>query len=346
MTVTAVALSGGADSAFAAYLLKKEGPVLGLFALLSQANPEKEIDRVRSICVKLHIPLHIVDLREAFQEKIIGYFKEAYRRGLTPNPCVLCNREIKFGLLLQKALELGAERLATGHYARLVYDEKLGQNLLYKARDQGKDQSYFLAYLTQEQLNRAVFPLGEWSKEEVLRRSLRLGLFTLTAPESQEVCFIKGDYRQLFASEEFPPGEIVTVFGRVVGRHHGLYAYTIGQRRGLRIRLGRPYYVVSLDTEKNRVIIGPKKYLYAREFLVHRLNWLYPLDFTKPFQAEVRIRYRHKEAPATVYALSQDTVKVVFERPQPAITPGQFAVFYQRDLVLGAGEIGEVSQNF
>ncbi len=346
MTVTAVALSGGADSAFAAYLLKKEGPVLGLFALLSQSNPEKEIDRVRSICGKLDIPLHIVDLREAFQEKIVGYFKEAYRRGLTPNPCVLCNREIKFGLLLQKALELGAERIATGHYARLVYDEKLGQNLLYKALDQGKDQSYFLAYLTREQLNRAVFPLGEWSKEEVLRRSLRLGLFTLTAPESQEVCFIKGDYRQLFASEDFPPGEIVTVFGRVVGRHHGLYAYTIGQRRGLRIRLGRPYYVVSLDTEKNRVIIGPKKYLYAREFWVHRLNWLYPLDLTKPFQAEVRIRYRHKEAPAMVYALGQDTVKVVFERPQPAITPGQFAVFYQGELVLGAGEIGEVSQNF
>ena len=270
---------------------------------------------------------------------MVRYFKEAYRQGLTPNPCIVCNREIKFGLLLEEAEELGASAVATGHYARLLHDSKTGQKLLYKGLDQGKDQSYFLAYLTPLQLARAEFPLGEWEKQEVLRAAIRLGLFTLTAPESQEVCFIRRDYRELFSEEQFPPGEIVTVSGRVVGRHRGLYAYTIGQRRGLRLRMGRPYYVVALNPEKNQVIVGPKKYLYRREFWVHKTNLLYPLPLDKPFRALVRIRYRHQEAPATVYPKTPDRWRVVFERPQPAITPGQFAVFYQEDLVLGAGEI-------
>ena len=339
MVTTAVALSGGADSAFVAYLLKQQGPVFGLFALLSHRDPEREIERVRLICNRLNIPLEIVDLREVFQQRIITYFKEAYRHGLTPNPCIVCNREIKFGLLLKKALELGAERLASGHYARLVYNKDLKRTLLYKARDLNKDQSYFLAYLRGDQLEKAILPLGEWSKEDVKRESLRLDLFTLTAPESQEVCFIRNDYRKLFSSERFPSGEIITVHGRVVGRHHGLYAYTIGQRRGLRLCLGRPYYVIALDPKKNQVIIGPKKYLYRQEFFVNKLNLLYPLKMEQPFRASVRIRYRHKEALATIYPVSRDTVKVVFDRPQPAVTPGQFAVFYQGELVLGGGEI-------
>lgn len=335
----AVALSGGADSSFAAYLLKGKGPILGLFALLSQADPEREIARVREICARLDIPCHVVDLREAFRERIIGYFKEAYRQGHTPNPCVICNREIKFGLLLERARELGAEVMATGHYARLVTDQKTGRRLLYKGRDRGKDQSYFLAYLTPTQLSQASFPLGDWEKQEVLKAAIRLGLFTLTAPESQEVCFIRGDYRELFSEEHFPPGEIVTVSGRVVGKHRGLYAYTIGQRRGLGLRLGRPYYVVALNPETNRVIVGPKKYLYRREFWVHRINLLYPLRLDAPFEASVRLRYRHKEAPATIHPETPERWRVVFEHPQPAVTPGQFAVFYREDLVLGAGEI-------
>ncbi len=339
MGVTAVALSGGADSAFAAHLLRKEGTCLGLFALLSQADPQREIARVQEICKRLDLPCHVVDLRDAFQKLVIDYFIKAYRQGLTPNPCIVCNREIKFGLLWQEAQRLGASVLATGHYVRLRFDPESGRTLLYKGRDLRKDQSYFLAALRPEQLAKASFPLGDWLKSDVLKEAIKLGLFTLTAPESQEVCFIQGDYRRLFSAEDFPPGEIVTVSGRVVGQHHGLYAYTVGQRRGLGLRLGRPYYVLALDTQNNRLIVGPKKYLYRRKFWVHRLNLLYPLDTSRSFKAAVRIRYRHQEAPATIYPEEKERWLVVFDRPQPAITPGQFAVFYQEDLVLGAGEI-------
>ena len=336
----AVALSGGADSAFAAYLLRQKHEVLGLFALLAPQDPEQEIERVKRLSEKLSIPLKVVDLREAFREKIISYFKEAYRQAKTPNPCILCNREIKFGLLLEEALALGAEKLATGHYVRLFFDEKNGCYLLKKGVDPGKDQSYFLALLRQEQLARALFPLGEWRKEEVIKEAVRLGFFELTAPESQEVCFIRGDYRHLFADEDFPPGDLVTVSGKVVGRHQGLFAYTIGQRRGLGVRLGRPYYVVALDPEKNQVIIGPKKYLSRRALLLQNWHLLCP-QRGLPERALVRIRYRHREAPARLER-QNSSLRVVFDRPQQAITPGQFAVFYEDQLVLGGGEISRV----
>ncbi len=338
MELTAVALSGGADSALAAHLVAQQRPCLGLFALLSQPNPSREIERVEEICRRLQLSCHVVDLTKPFREKIIHYFINAYRQGLTPNPCMLCNREIKFGLLWEEAQRLGASVMATGHYARVEYNPRLDQHLLYKGLDKGKDQSYFLALLSPKQLSHALFPLGHWQKQEVLKEAIRLGLFTLTAPESQEVCFIKGDYRKLFTDLDFPPGDIITVSGQVVGQHKGLYAYTIGQRRGLGLRLGRPYYVVGLDITHNRLIVGPKKYLYRKEFWAHKLNLLYPLPLQRPFKALVRIRYRHQEAPATVYPEDQ-TLHIVFDHPQPAITPGQFAVFYRDDLVLGAAEI-------
>jgi len=332
-------MSGGADSAFSAYLLRRAGhEVVALFALLAQEEPEREVQRVQRLCTKLRIPLEVVDLRQAFQEKIIAYFKEAYQKALTPNPCVLCNREIKFGLLLQEALRRGAEKLATGHYVRLYFDSQKGCYFVKKGRDQGKDQSYFLALLGQEQLSRALFPLGEWIKEEVIKETLKLGLFEITAPESQEVCFIRGDYRQLFRDDAFPPGEIVTVSGRVVGKHRGLYAYTIGQRRGLGVRLGRPYYVVALDPEKNQVVIGTKKHLARREVLVQKLHRVCP-RLPWPEEAWVRIRYRHREARAKLYPLGEEGLRLVFHTSQKAITPGQFAVIYQDDLVLGGGEI-------
>ncbi len=338
----AVALSGGADSAFTAYLLRQRHEVFGLFALLAQADPEREIARVRKICQKLSIPLEVVDLREIFHQRIIGYFKEAYRQAKTPNPCIVCNREIKFGLLLEKALNLGAEKLATGHYVRLFWDGEHECYLLQKGVDPAKDQSYFLALLRQEQLEKAVFPLGTWRKREVIREAVRLGLFELTAPESQEVCFIRGDYRELFKDEDFPPGEIVTLSGRVVGRHRGLFAYTIGQRRGLGVRLGRPYYVVALDPERNRVIIGPKRYLARRELLVERPHLVCPRRGL-PERALVRVRYRHQEAPACLEP-QNGLLKITFQRPQQAITPGQFAVFYDGELVLGGGEICRIPE--
>ncbi len=333
----AVALSGGADSAFAAHLLRQEHEVFGLFAVLAQRDPEREIERVNRICQKLSIPLHVVDLREAFSARVISYFKQAYREARTPNPCIVCNREIKFGLLLEKALALGAEKLATGHYVRLSHDPDVGCYLLKKGVDPDKDQSYFLALLDQEKLARTVFPLGTWRKQEVIRESVKLGLFELTAPESQEVCFIHGDYRQMFADEDFAPGEIVTVSGRVVGGHRGLFAYTIGQRRGLGIRLGKPYYVVALDPQRNRVIIGPKKYLLRQTLRLKDVHLVCPAKGL-PERCLVRLRYRHREAPATVRRTDHG-VEVIFDKPQPAITPGQFAVFYEEDAVLGGGEI-------
>ncbi len=335
----AVALSGGADSAFAAYLLRQKGyEVIALFALLGQAKPEQEIKRVKRICARLSLPLEIVDLRQEFQKKIVTYFKEAYRKAYTPNPCILCNREIKFGLLLEKALALGAQKMATGHYVRLAFDASQRCYFIEKGVDRSKDQSYFLAFLTQTQLAQTVFPLGEWHKKDVLQETIKLGLFEITAPESQEVCFIHGDYRQLFEDEAFPPGEIVTLTGRVVGKHHGLYAYTVGQRRGLGVRLGRPYYVLDLDPETNRVIIGPKKYLLRREVILQKLHQVCPA-LSWPKEALVRVRYRHKEARAELHMLDKDRLLVRFKTPQPAITPGQFAVIYENDRVLGGGEI-------
>ena len=333
----AVAVSGGVDSASAARLLSRDHEVVLVHALFTPDPPDEE--RIEKLARFLNLPYEIIDLREAFRKRVIEYFRQAYTSGLTPNPCVICNRELKFGLLLKAVLSRGAERLATGHYARVVYDRGLGRYLLYRGRDRQKDQSYFLHQLSQEALSRVIFPLGNYLKEEVVREAVRLGFFNLTAPESREVCFIKKDYRDFFRDLSFPPGEIVTVDGRVVGRHQGIYAYTVGQRRGLGVRLGRPYYVIALDTRKNRVIIGEKRHLFRRECLVSRVNFIYPLDPERPFRAEVRIRYRHKEAPAEVVPLGNGLFKIKFDKPQRAITPGQFAVFYRGELVLGGGEI-------
>ncbi len=334
----AVAISGGVDSAFSAWLLSRTHEVLLIHALFVP-DPKPDTSRVQEIARFLKLPLKVVDLREAFSKKVISYFKEAYLRGLTPNPCVVCNKLVKFGLLLEEAKRLGARKLATGHYARVKFDSALGRYLLFKGRDPGKDQSYFLHQLSQDALSSVVFPLGDYLKEEVIKEAVSLGLFNLTAPESQEVCFIKGDYRELFKESEFLPGEIVTTDGRVVGRHRGLFAYTVGQRRGLGLRLGKPYYVVRIDAKRNRVVVGTQKELYRKTLRVSKVNFVYPVDAKRPFRALVKIRYRHKEAPATVVPLGSGIFEVIFDRPQKAITPGQFAVFYEGDMVLGGGEI-------
>ncbi len=333
----AAAISGGVDSAFAAWLSARSEKVLLLHALFTESSPD--LKRLEKIAHFLKAPLEILDLRSAFKALVLEYFKKAYLKGLTPNPCVICNRELKFGLLLKEALKRGAEALVTGHYARVVFDPALKRYLLYKGRDPGKDQSYFLHQLSQEALSKARFPLGEWLKAEVIKEASKIGLFPLTAPESQEVCFIKGDYRELFKDLAAPSGEIVTVEGKVVGRHKGLYAYTVGQRRGLGVRLGQPYYVVRLDPRTNRVVIGKKKDLYRQECVVDQVNFIYPLDPSQPFRAAVRVRYRHAESPAWVEPLGKGRFRVRFDQPQRAIAPGQFAVFYREDLVLGGGEI-------
>ncbi len=335
----AVALSGGVDSSTAAYLLKEAGhDVFGIFLLLAQPAPEEEIQRLKRICAHLSISLEVVDLRQQFAASVIEYFRRAYLKGKTPNPCVVCNRKIKFGLMLEAARARGAEKLATGHYVRLFREEKSGCFYIRKGRDLRKDQSYFLCLLDQNQLRDLTFPLGEYTKDEVIKIARQVGYFGLTSAESQEVCFIRGDYRELFPPDLASPGPIVTTDGRVVGRHRGLFNYTVGQRRGLGLRLGEPYYVIYLDVENNRLIVGPKAELYRHFFWVRRPHFVCPDQVSLPLRVRVRIRYRHTEALAWVERDGSD-LKVVFDTPQRAVTPGQFAVFYRDDIVLGGGEI-------
>ncbi|WP_456432814.1 tRNA 2-thiouridine(34) synthase MnmA [Thermosulfuriphilus sp.] len=335
----AVALSGGVDSSTAAYLLKMAGhEVFGLFLLLAQAHPEKEVARLKQITKHLGIELKVIDLRREFASKVVTYFRQAYLEGKTPNPCVVCNQRIKFGAMLEAARRLGAERLATGHYVRLSLERESSCLYIRKGRDPRKDQSYFLCLLDQDQLNSLLFPLGGYTKDEVIKIASQAGYFGFTSPESQEVCFIQGDYRKLFPEELVSPGPIVTTDGRQVGIHRGLFNYTVGQRRGLGLRLGRPYYVVFLDTSRNRLIVGPKKDLYRQEFFVLRPHFVCPEKISFPLRARVRIRYRHTEAPARIDRIG-DRLRVIFDSPQRAVTPGQFAVFYRDDIVLGGGEI-------
>lgn len=349
----AVALSGGLDSAVAAALLKEENyRVIGLHFLtgyeygpddsappksLSHANPW-----VDEVSKQIGIPLEVYDCSEAFEREVVHYFVDAYRSGQTPNPCVVCNQRIKFGVILEKVKALGASMLATGHYARIHRDVD-GPYALLKGVDRVKDQSYFLARLTQEQLSQAMFPLGIYTKEEVRVMARRLGLKSFRERESQELCFVRHpsykdflSYRGEFFSR---PGPIVNTGGDVLGRHQGLHAYTVGQRKGIGIPASAPYYVVRLDRKGNRLIVGSKFELAATECMVTNVNWIgiEPLD--KPIAAQTRIRYRHQAADSVLRPSTSENVEVRFLKAQYAITPGQAAVFYQDERVLGSGWI-------
>jgi tRNA-specific 2-thiouridylase len=341
---TAVAVSGGVDSMIAAHLLKQDDPnVFGLHFLTGFEPPPADGGTIsaKSIGDRLDMPVHVVDVSADFKRCVVDYFSAAYRAGETPNPCMVCNPSIKFGALLRHAQGLGAEHLATGHYA-VVGRDAAGRYRLSKGADARKDQSYFLARLTQAQLARACFPLGSLTKPEVREIAVRLGLQPAVPDESQDVCFIKsGSYAAFIASMGGPPlepGLIETVGGEVIGRHKGLHAFTVGQRRGIDCPAAEPYYVVRVDTARNRLVVGRKKDLLAAECSVARISWIAPPP-EAPFHAGVRVRYRTPETPATVTPLSADSARVRFDSPQAAVTPGQAAVFYDGDEVLGAGFI-------
>ncbi|HYR02377.1 MAG TPA: tRNA 2-thiouridine(34) synthase MnmA [Syntrophobacteria bacterium] len=344
----AVALSGGVDSAVAAMLLKGLGRrVVALHMSLSPHDPGRPGESVRTLAKRLGVPLHSVDLRPAFLEQVIQPFLEVYRRGMTPNPCVLCNPRIKFSLLHRHAVDLGIRWLATGHYARIAPPESDGRLRLLRGRDRAKDQSYFLFGLTQEHLSHALFPLGALLKGEVRKIAASAGLPVSSRPESQEICFIPdNDYRR-FVEERtgthlLPArGPVVDVDGRQVGEHDGIHRFTIGQRRGLRIPSSAPYYVVGLEPETNTVRVGRRKDLQRREFLVTDVNWIGIPAPGGPLEALVQVRSRHQEAPA-VLAPDTERVLVRFHEPQSAVTPGQAAVFYRGDEVLGGGMIQQV----
>ena len=349
----AVAMSGGVDSSVAAALLKKDGhEVIGVTMLLhspsGQNNNVKPLlpDTVadaRKVAVKLNIPHHVIDLRDDFDRIVITDFCREYSRGRTPNPCVLCNRDIKFGKLWEKAKELGAGYLATGHYARIVKDKNSGKFLLKKGRDKLKDQSYFLCRLTQEQLGHTLFPLGGMTKVEVRQIAKEMDLPAAARPESQEICFIKGDDYAAFLKEhlqqEIKPGPILDSPGNILGKHRGIPFYTIGQRKGLGIATKNSLYVTAIDTERNAIIVGIKEETYSDGLAADNINWISGEWPELPVKMKAAIRYRHPGVEAIVNSGDKTVVSVKFAEPQAAVTPGQTVVFYDGDTVTGGGTI-------
>ncbi|MBR9985463.1 MAG: tRNA 2-thiouridine(34) synthase MnmA [Desulfosarcina sp.] len=339
----AIAVSGGVDSLVSAYLLKQQqSDVFGIHFLTGYEKPaEAGSEGIKALGRQLDLPVFIVDLKAQFKTMVVDYFTAAYRNGETPNPCLVCNPAIKFGALLDQARRLGASRLATGHYARV----EGGQGMRYRLRrgvDESKDQSYFLSRMTQEQLMCACFPLGTLTKANVRALATAEGLQPVTRQESQDVCFIRdtgyADFLVRTTGVRPRPGDIVDTAGHRVGTHSGLHRYTVGQRRGIDCPASEAYYVVRIDARRNRLVVGFKDELAVDSCRVSAVNWIAGVP-DGPVQADTRIRYRHKAVPATVSPVGHDGAVVRFDQPQDAVTPGQGAVFYRGDEVLGGGWI-------
>jgi tRNA-specific 2-thiouridylase len=356
MATIVVGMSGGVDSSVAAALLAGAGhAVIGVTLRTAPwTEPVEETGRFGSCCSPgaardaravarhLGIPYYLLNHEREFGAAVVADFVREYRAGRTPSPCVVCNREVKFGTLLRRALAWEADGVATGHYARVARDPVSGRVLLYRGRDPAKDQSYFLWPLSQAQLARAHFPVGELTKAEVRATAQALGLATAAAPESQELCFVSGDYREFLrprAPEAFLPGPIVDQTGRQIGVHGGLAAYTIGQRRGLGVGGGPARYVVAVDPVRNAVVVGDGAALLAAGLVATDVNLIAVERLEASLPAEVRIRHNGPRVPAVIAPRSPGEVEVRFAAPQRAVTPGQSAVFYDGDLVLGGGRI-------
>ncbi|GAB4232743.1 MAG: tRNA 2-thiouridine(34) synthase MnmA [Stanieria sp.] len=347
MNKVVVGLSGGVDSSVAAATLQAQGyQVVGLTLWLmkgkGQCCSEGMVDAAR-ICEQLGIEHQIVDIRDVFQENIIDYLVSGYEAGVTPLPCSQCNRTVKFGPMLQYAKEkLGIDKIATGHYARIRYDEQSDRYQLLRAVDRKKDQSYFLYDLTQDLLAGTIFPLGNQTKEETRRFANQLDLKTANKPESQDLCLIEAHgSMQKFLDKYINQheGDIVDLEGKVLGKHQGIHHYTIGQRKGLGIAAAEPLYVVRIDPVMNRVIVGNRAAGGRSECNVSRMNWVSIAEPTTPIRSEVQVRYRSQPVPVNVIPLENSRVKLVFDEPIFGVTPGQAAVLYDGEILLGGGII-------
>src|SRR4051794_14008131 len=359
-------MSGGVDSSTVAAMLRADGHnVIGLTMQLwnqrrlagSHGMPETvqgrccSIDDVydaRRVAQKLDIPYYVVNHENRFEQDVVKPFVEDYLSGRTPIPCSLCNNHLKFDQLLITARQIGADLLATGHYAQVEQDQNTGRWLLKRPVDRAKDQTYFLFGLTQDQLAHTLFPLGGMKKPDVRELARQHGLASAEKPDSQEICFVpNGDYKSFIDAyleeqgEALPDtsGELVTASGEVVGTHHGIHNFTVGQRKGLGVATGSPLYVIQLNGEKHQVVVGPGEELLTRTLTAKRLNWISISELTESLRVTAKIRHRHEAAPAIIEPAGNDQALVTFDNPQRAITPGQAVVFYQGDVCVGGGWI-------
>ena len=356
MARVAMAMSGGVDSSVAAVLLKEQGhEVIGLHMKLYH-GPENEtrpksccsLDEAidaRAACHRLNIPFYVLDCQKEFRESVIDYFVEEYSRGNTPNPCVMCNKEIKSNLLLKKVDELDCDYLATGHYAKIRFNPLIRRQQLIRPQDLRKDQTYFLHSIPADELHRLMFPLADIIKPEVRKIAGKLNLSAANKPDSQEICFVPKDYRNFLKQElnEVPePGEFISVSGEVLGEHLGLPFYTIGQRRGLGLSDSTPYYVVKIDKVKNRIVLGKEEDLYSKTIFVSGMNWLSISPPKEQSHVTAKLRYSHQGVTASVFPDSDNKVRLELDVPERAVTPGQAAVFYQDEILLGGGWINDL----
>lgn len=340
-----VGMSGGVDSTLSVHILKDWGyDISGVNCLFC---PDKstllDVSDAEKAAEKAGITFHTFDLRTEFSDNVIGNFISTYENGGTPNPCIVCNKHLKFGSMLDKALDMGFDFIATGHYAQIDFDKSTGRYLLKKGLDEKKDQSYFLYTLTQHQLAHTLFPLGNMTKDNVRQMAEELNLINAKKRDSQDICFIPdGDYASYIEkalNKTYPKGNFISIDGNILGEHQGIIHYTVGQRKGLGIALGKPAFVKNIDPLNNTVTLCDNDDLFSSEVTAKNINLISVESITKPMRVKAKIRYRHQAQWATVTQTDEDTLHIVFDEPQRAVTKGQAVVLYDEDTVVGGGEI-------